>query len=283
LVLPALAAWLLIPKLASAQQPASLYVRFDFGTSNLHTFFDAGRQSAEASLSQKLLEICDRDLSIWNFALDADKYPRLLARLGQTNADLQLHIYLELASLQPIEVQNRLILTFGPDELSEDLLAKKIVETFRQELRTQDNWSHFLGRIKSAPLGHLRNMPLVALEENGRVGGVLPLDYQRFRRFAASQFRIDCEDDQGESQKILCFGKGRARAASVGLSSWIMRIFYLKLGSQDIDPTSLPVLRTLKGKSVYLEEYQPNLLEDDDIGGGLEIAGLATDTGGNHP
>jgi hypothetical protein len=281
----ALAAWLFMPGLLAAQQAATLYVRFDFDKSLQDIRFSTERSATEDDLSKKLLRICDSELSIWSFQATNDRYPRLHMWLEETAAELRLHIDLDSdprALRKPVEVQNRSIWTFGPDDLSAAQLEKKILDTLREELRTEDNWSRFLDRIKAkAPIGKLGNQPLRAINDNGIIRGELPLDYQRCRRVAASQFVLLCDDPRGQLQRVFCLGGGKTKLTAVG--PWSMRIFFQKWEAQDVGPAALSGLQALKARSVFLDTYRPNTLEDDEESGGLEIASLAGSTGGPQP
>jgi len=266
---PFLLALLLAALPAAAQEPAPLYVGFDFGDyPGAASLFDAADAGGIAAALATEAGKPGR-LPYWRFQAAGDgDYPRLAVRVEkqrQTN-DYELVATLQLSRDDAGHGSWRGSFITFQELVDEDgfpapsHVPQRVVDAFVEAVLTEprvttDGGEMFERLTELVPIGVQAHL------ENGAPSGMLGLDRNRYGALALSTFRLLCQKDNGTVVALYSKGTGERRdfpdprfpAIVVLHDRW-------KEGNQTaaITDAELAALGSLHPQSVFLDEFDPD-------------------------
>jgi len=297
-LLPAVLAAALLAALATApaaaQEPAPLFVAFDFGDYPGHAgLFDA---AAAAGIAADLAAAAGRQgrLPYWRFAAaGVGDYPRLAVRVEKQRqtSDYELVATLHLGAGDAGHGSwHGSFITF--QELVEEdgfpapsRVPGRLLETFVETVLTgprvtPDGGDMFERLTELVPIGVRAHL------EKGAPSGMLGLDRSRYGALALSTFRLLCEKENGAVVALYSKGTGERRqfpdppfpAIVVLHDRW-------QEGTEtaQISADQLALLDALSTSRIFLEEFDPAGLAFAGAGGDDDLPPPSLATVENRP
>jgi hypothetical protein len=271
----ALAAAALTP--AAAQEPAPLFVDFDFGAypSALLPDAAAARQEVVAGIAEAAAGKLP-----WRFApaTGAADFPRLaVAVVRRQSGDLELEAALILDAQT---ADGRWAGGFVSEGEREELggfpapttIPARVVEHFAERVLTAERVTPTGGDLfarlrERVPLGRSAHLP--AGEDRGAVG----LEFAKLYRYSLSTFRMDCRNRDGEVVSLYSKGTGATVPYPASPPFDAIRVEHARwregTDDQPVGPDHLARLGELRLQRVFLEEFDPRGLTLDPAGGSV--------------
>lgn len=262
---------------AAAQQPAPLFVDFEFGAYPEALLPDP--EAAREEVLAGLVEAAAARLP-WRFAPAAagTDFPRLAVTVvRRQSGDLEVEAALLLDAQT---ADGRWAGGFVSEGEREELggfpapttIPARVVERFAERVLTDERVTPTGGDLfarlrERVPLGRSAHLP--PGEDRGAVG----LEFAKLYRYSLSTFRMDCRNRDGELVSLYSKGTGATVPYPATPPFDAIRVEHARWreGTQDevVSPDHLERLDELELQRVFLEEFDPRGLTLDPSPGGV--------------